>query len=621
MFFDESEMYNQNVTFLISLIQEFQVKNIDYLACNTLTYPKWIKYYEIIKQAGVTVGASNNRTGNMMYTGDWVLESINQDIELIYFTEKIRFYKYTLDVPTLWSTVSGSNFTSMTVNSTGLFYIYSKTSVRKLVGDRPARGRHTIIIDNKNMVTTTSTINVPQFSGKEKWNFALSTILQSIVSDNSNIYVLALQNDTGTSTLDNNRNGLHIFKFGMDGTNPNGVVINQAGTQNIGQTPYLNATQTNYHMIVDTDAVGNTATPFYSMFYNGNFYVSANGTYRTGTTTATRNSIFANAEKQVDSSTTLINSASSVSFESRHIVYIAPYTYVVGSNVANPISIINRYVGPTVDSIFYAQKLGYAGFGYSSITSLATDGTYLYVSYDTFIVKVITDDNGSLATKDYYGDTISDGKWLTGRSGIKCVTCYNSVMYIAESTGIWSLTIDNSDTNTNLVCFKEGSLILTDQGYIPVQELRKGHLVKTISDGVLPIHMICKQTIHHNPVPERIGNQLYQCCQENYPEVFEPLVITGHHSILVDDFISEEQKQQSIRANGDLFITGKKYRLPACVDERATVYDKSGSFTIYHFALENNNYYANYGVYANGLLVETCSKRYLSELANMELID
>ena len=38
-------------------------------------------------------------------------------------------------------------------------------------------------------------------------------------------------------------------------------------------------------------------------------------------------------------------------------------------------------------------------------------------------------------------------------------------------------------------------------------------------------------------------------------------------------------------------------------------------------ALENDNYYMNYGIYANGLLVETCSKRYLKELSNMTLIE
>ena len=62
------------------------------------------------------------------------------------------------------------------------------------------------------------------------------------------------------------------------------------------------------------------------------------------------------------------------------------------------------------------------------------------------------------------------------------------------------------------------------------------------------------------------------------------------------------------------------YRLPACVDNRSSVYEVEGNYTIYHLALENENYYYNYGIYANGLLVETCSKRYLTELSNMMLI-
>jgi hypothetical protein len=61
--------------------------------------------------------------------------------------------------------------------------------------------------------------------------------------------------------------------------------------------------------------------------------------------------------------------------------------------------------------------------------------------------------------------------------------------------------------------------------------------------------------------------------------------------------------------------------LPACVDNRASVYEKPGSFTIYHLALDNNDYYMNYGIYANGLLVETCSKRYLKEISKMTLIN
>ena len=72
---------------------------------------------------------------------------------------------------------------------------------------------------------------------------------------------------------------------------------------------------------------------------------------------------------------------------------------------------------------------------------------------------------------------------------------------------------------------------------------------------------------------------------------------------------------------GKIYVTDNKYRVPACADPRASVYENVGTYTIYHLALENDNYYMNYGIYANGLLVETCSKRYLKELSNMSLIE
>jgi hypothetical protein len=56
------------------------------------------------------------------------------------------------------------------------------------------------------------------------------------------------------------------------------------------------------------------------------------------------------------------------------------------------------------------------------------------------------------------------------------------------------------------------------------------------------------------------------------------------------------------------------------VDSRASAYEKEGKFTIYHLALENDDSRINYGIYANGLLVETCSRRYLKELSNMILL-
>jgi hypothetical protein len=173
--------------------------------------------------------------------------------------------------------------------------------------------------------------------------------------------------------------------------------------------------------------------------------------------------------------------------------------------------------------------------------------------------------------------------------------------------------------STNVVCFKEGSQILTKDGYRPVEELRKGDLIQTVEHGFLPIDMIGKREIVHEALNERIKNQLYRC---NHEDVFDELIITGCHSILVEDFFSEEQREKTMEHNkGRVFITDNHYRLPAFLDDRASVYEAAGTYTIYHFALENEDYYMNYGVYANGLLVETCSKRYLKEIANMSLIE
>jgi hypothetical protein len=172
---------------------------------------------------------------------------------------------------------------------------------------------------------------------------------------------------------------------------------------------------------------------------------------------------------------------------------------------------------------------------------------------------------------------------------------------------------------THITCFKEDSKILTDKGYILVQNLKKGDLIKTLENGFVPIYKMGVKEIYNPSVKDRIKDQLYVCSPKNYPEVFEDLVITGCHSILVDDF-KESEREKTNETLGDIYVTDQKYRLPACVDKRAEIYPIEGSVMIYHIALENDDYYMNYGIYANGLLVETCSKRYLEEISEMTIL-
>jgi len=165
-----------------------------------------------------------------------------------------------------------------------------------------------------------------------------------------------------------------------------------------------------------------------------------------------------------------------------------------------------------------------------------------------------------------------------------------------------------------ILCFKEDTKILAIDGYKKIQDLKVGDFIKTVANGYVEIEKISSRLFTHIGDSERIKNQLYICKKENYSELFEDLVVTGCHSILVDEFVDEEQRENVIRINGDTYITDDYYRLPACVDDRAVVYDKPGDYYVYHFALKHKDSFMNYGVYANGLLVESCSMHNLKKL-------
>lgn len=172
-------------------------------------------------------------------------------------------------------------------------------------------------------------------------------------------------------------------------------------------------------------------------------------------------------------------------------------------------------------------------------------------------------------------------------------------------------------------CFLEGSTILCQvdgvEQYVPVEELRNGTLVKTSLHGYKKVVAVGKGSIQNPGDDARTENRLYRCSPSHYPALKQDLYLTGCHSIL--EFpITDKQKENTIAHLGKLFVTDNKYRLMACVDERAEPWNSEGEYPIYHFALENEDDGMNYGVYANGLLVETCAIRTLLQRSNMKLL-
>jgi hypothetical protein len=162
-------------------------------------------------------------------------------------------------------------------------------------------------------------------------------------------------------------------------------------------------------------------------------------------------------------------------------------------------------------------------------------------------------------------------------------------------------------------CFLEGSQILCyiedKETYLPIEQMKPGTLVKTLLNGYKKVVLIGKGVIQNPATNERLKNRLYTCSTANYPELTNDLVLTGCHSILVEE-ITDVQRAETMRLLGRMFATDDKYRLMACIDERAEPLTTEGAYTIWHFALEHDDQFMNYGVFANGgLLVETCSQR------------
>ena len=174
-----------------------------------------------------------------------------------------------------------------------------------------------------------------------------------------------------------------------------------------------------------------------------------------------------------------------------------------------------------------------------------------------------------------------------------------------------------------IMCFKEDTKILCLEGeieiYMPIQDIKNGTLVKTLSSGYQPVSMIGKSKIYNPANNLRCKNRLFKCSKENYPEIIDDLYITGCHSILVDH-ISDKEREDCIEIMGKIYVTENRYRMMACIDERAQPYEEEGLYTIWHLALAHDDYRMNYGIYANGLLVETSSKRMMAEYSGMELL-
>ena len=181
------------------------------------------------------------------------------------------------------------------------------------------------------------------------------------------------------------------------------------------------------------------------------------------------------------------------------------------------------------------------------------------------------------------------------------------------TTYLYNITT-NATTTTfglNIVCFKKGTKILCENDiYIPIEELKISDLVKTYKHGYQKIIM-CSHSRSCDYV-QSAYNQMYTYYREKNPDLIEDLHLTGGHSLLLDTLTDDESvNMKKIHwPTKEEYIVDDKYKLLACFSRELRISTEQYA-EIYHITLEppeNANSTHVYGIYANGILVESCSK-------------
>jgi hypothetical protein len=193
-----------------------------------------------------------------------------------------------------------------------------------------------------------------------------------------------------------------------------------------------------------------------------------------------------------------------------------------------------------------------------------------------------------------------------------------------SSTSSLSTNFESLVLSADLGCFLKGSKVLTDKNYVKIQKLKKGDLVQTKNNGLVPIKFIGKYTFYNINTNIRINSHLYKLNKKDFPELMEDLYITGGHPILVNKKkIDDETKNKllDMAETGAPIITEGKYRVFSFINPKAELWNDEGVKDIYDIVLENEDPHRNYGIYVNGILTESMDEHFFLNYSRMKEIN
>jgi len=175
--------------------------------------------------------------------------------------------------------------------------------------------------------------------------------------------------------------------------------------------------------------------------------------------------------------------------------------------------------------------------------------------------------------------------------------------------------INNVFVTNDPVCFDQDTLILglnemMEEVYIPIKFLKKGDFVKTYLHGFRRIDIIHSGELFN--VPFIWQHSMYKMEKTDENGLLDDLIVTGGHSILVDEISDVEKENLKILGLPD--YNGKiddKLLLLVSASEKFVQINDNNKYTYFHFTLEAEDDCQRFGIWANGVLTETTCKDYL----------
>jgi hypothetical protein len=268
--------------------------------------------------------------------------------------------------------------------------------------------------------------------------------------------------------------------------------------------------------------------------------------------------------------------------------------------------IANNTTTPYVLSYFNAQLYDPNSASSSSNSYTSSAGVFVDLSYN--YQKVYSDQSGNIETTRVFvakGSTpyyySYNNNTFTFTNTNPSTSTENIDVNVASSNGV---------LNVSVACFKKGTKILCENDmYIPIEELKIGDLVKTYKYGYQKVIMSAHSSLCY--YSQNKINKLYTYSREKNPDLIEDLHLTAGHSLLLDTLTEEESaNMKQINWAQDEFFIEDKYKLLACFSRQLCIATEQ-HVEIYHFTLEppeNAKPSHVYGIYANGILAESCSQ-------------